>query len=94
MGNITNFGRIVANSTGPARPQYFLITPKLLQGLTSMENEDVTVLFVFNGPYVTGMGAQGERWNLLNFFAKAEANKDIVDKRRRLSEAVAQPASK
>ncbi len=88
------FGRIVANSTGPARPQYFLITPKLLQGLTSMENEDVTVLFVFNGPYVTGMGAQGERWNLLNFFAKAEANKDIVDKRRRLSEAVAQPASK
>ena len=43
------FKRIVENSVGPARPQYFLITPKLLQGLTAMEHEDVTVLFVFNG---------------------------------------------
>lgn len=51
------FSRIVKNST--ARPkadgshsgQYFLITPKLLPGLTDMENEQVTVLFVTNGPH-------------------------------------------
>ncbi|CAN0149681.1 unnamed protein product, partial [Phaeothamnion confervicola] len=43
------FSRIVRNSCGPGRPQYFLITPKLLQGLTAMEHEDVTVLTIFNG---------------------------------------------
>merc|ERR1712127_430889 len=31
--------------------QYFLITPKLLPNLTDMENENVTVLFIFNGPF-------------------------------------------
>jgi chromosome segregation ATPase len=44
------FRRIVENSVGSSRPQYFLITPKLLQGLP-MDHEDVTVLFVFNGPW-------------------------------------------
>ena len=52
------FSRIVNNSTIPpvdkSSPfnhcgQYFLITPKLLPNLTQMENEDVTILFVFNG---------------------------------------------
>ena len=32
------FKRIVENSVGPTRPQYFLITPKLLQGLTAMDH--------------------------------------------------------
>ena len=54
------FRRIVNNSTGPPESdndltshcgQYFLITPKLLPNLTDMENDDVTVLCIFNGPF-------------------------------------------
>ena len=51
------FKRIVANSTIPPESspddhcgQYFLITPKLLPNLDGMENESITVLFVFSGP--------------------------------------------
>jgi chromosome segregation ATPase len=51
------FKRIVANSTIPPKStaddhcgQYFLITPKLLPNLDGMENENITVLFVFSGP--------------------------------------------
>eukprot|EP00551_Chaetoceros_affinis_P006129 CAMPEP_0203670242 /NCGR_PEP_ID=MMETSP0090-20130426/6384_1 /ASSEMBLY_ACC=CAM_ASM_001088 /TAXON_ID=426623 /ORGANISM="Chaetoceros affinis, Strain CCMP159" /LENGTH=1165 /DNA_ID=CAMNT_0050535065 /DNA_START=104 /DNA_END=3601 /DNA_ORIENTATION=+ len=53
------FKRIVQNSTLPPEVeddptshcgQYFLITPKLLPNLTDMENEDVTVHCIFNGP--------------------------------------------
>jgi structural maintenance of chromosomes protein 5 len=50
------FDRIVQqctnSSNGNFRPQYFLISPKLLQGLRSMDHEDVTVLMVWNGPGV------------------------------------------
>jgi structural maintenance of chromosomes protein 5 len=52
------FKRIVTNSCRPPKSstidhsgQYFLITPKLLPNLTAMEEEAVTILFVFNGPY-------------------------------------------
>lgn len=52
------FKRIVENSTIPAKSsnndhcgQYFLITPKLLPNLEGMENENITVLFVFSGPH-------------------------------------------
>jgi chromosome segregation ATPase len=52
------FKRIVENSTVPANSsnndhcgQYFLITPKLLPNLEGMENENITVLFVFSGPH-------------------------------------------
>eukprot|EP00592_Proboscia_alata_P008728 CAMPEP_0194357712 /NCGR_PEP_ID=MMETSP0174-20130528/5153_1 /TAXON_ID=216777 /ORGANISM="Proboscia alata, Strain PI-D3" /LENGTH=1120 /DNA_ID=CAMNT_0039127847 /DNA_START=129 /DNA_END=3491 /DNA_ORIENTATION=+ len=54
------FRRIVENSTKIPNNahslcdhsgQYFLITPKLLPNLTDMENEAVTLLFIFNGPY-------------------------------------------
>ena len=53
------FKRIVENSTTPAESdtnsdhcgQYFLITPKLLPNLEGMENEEITVLFVFSGPH-------------------------------------------
>jgi structural maintenance of chromosomes protein 5 len=52
------FKRIVANSCRPPKStvidhsgQYFLITPKLLPNLTAMEEEAMTVLFVFNGPF-------------------------------------------
>jgi len=43
---------------GLGRPQYFLVTPKLLQGLRAMDNDHVTVLLVFNGPGV------GSKWQL------------------------------
>lgn len=52
------FKRIVENSTLPAKSsnsdhcgQYFLITPKLLPNLDGMENENITVLFVFSGAH-------------------------------------------
>jgi len=53
------FKRIVRNSTMPPGPggpsdhcgQYFLITPKLLPNLVGMENERITVLFVFSGAF-------------------------------------------
>lgn len=54
------FKRIVQNSTKPPENandptshcgQYFLITPKLLPNLTDMENENVTVHCIFNGPF-------------------------------------------
>merc|ERR1712203_1050752 len=54
------FRRIVKNSTRPSGDgmnlsnhcgQYFLITPKLLPNLTDMENEDVTILCIFNGSF-------------------------------------------
>jgi hypothetical protein len=45
------FDRIVKNCCDAERPkpQYFLVTPKLLQGLRAMDNPHVTVLLVFNG---------------------------------------------
>lgn len=53
------FKRIVENSTLPAEKsnddhcgQYFLITPKLLPNLDGMENENITVLFVFSGAHI------------------------------------------
>ena len=53
------FKRIVENSTLPApaeKPddhcgQYFLITPKLLPNLDGMENDNITILFVFSGAH-------------------------------------------
>ena len=33
-------------------PQYFLVSPKLLMGLNAINNDDVTVLMVWNGPGV------------------------------------------
>jgi hypothetical protein len=45
------FDRVVQSCCGDVnKPQYFLISPKLLQGLRSMEHDDVTVLLVWNGP--------------------------------------------
>jgi len=52
------FKRIVENSCKPPERgdpsshsgQYFLITPKLLPNLIGLENEEITVLTIFNGP--------------------------------------------
>lgn len=37
-------------SANARKPQYFLVSPKLLQGLRAMEGDGVTVLMVWNGP--------------------------------------------
>jgi hypothetical protein len=42
------------------KPQYFLVSPKLLEGLRAMDNEDVTVLLVWNGPGVTSKWQLGD----------------------------------
>jgi len=48
------FDRIVQSCCGDvSKSQYFLVSPKLLQGLRSMEHDDVTVLLVWNGPGIT-----------------------------------------
>ncbi len=54
------FSRIVANS---ANVQYFLVTPKLLPGLTAMEMAHVTVLFVFNAPELLPF----DKWDVKKF---------------------------
>ena len=58
------FSRIVANST---KNQYFLVTPKLLPGLTAMEMDHVTVLFVFNAPELLPF----DRWDVRAFLQAA-----------------------
>ena len=74
------FKRIVANSCRPPKSntidhsgQYFLITPKLLPNLTAMEEEAMTILFVFNGPF--NFKSQTE-WSML---LDAPAAIDIVN---------------
>jgi len=58
--------RIIANTTGKDGKQYFLITPKLLEGLTDMDNEDVVVHIVFNGL----KNVRHADWDLSEFTAK------------------------
>lgn len=44
------FDRIVKSCCAENVPQYFLVSPKLLQGLRAMQDDNITVLIVFNGP--------------------------------------------
>ena len=44
------FSRMIKSSCSGKLPQYFLITPKLIPNLTY--TEDVTICFIFNGPWV------------------------------------------
>ena len=60
--------RIVANTAGKDEPQYFLITPKLLPALTSMEQDHVAIHFVFNGPGVLKQTA----WKIHTFVGRDE----------------------
>lgn len=62
------FKRICENSTRPPKNcptdhsgQYFLITPKLLPNLIEMENEAMTLLFVFNGKSSVCSSVEGNR---------------------------------
>jgi len=87
------FDRIVQSCCGDkAKPQYFLISPKLLEGLRSMENDDVTVLLVWNGPgvqskwqlkdLITGIKRKKEREHALTDGNGGDAGKksdDVVD---------------
>lgn len=75
------FRRIVKNSTAPPGQhstdhsgQYFLITPKLLPNLTDMENQAMTILFVFNGPHMFQNPTQWKEFLEL----KAAASKPIA----------------
>ena len=61
------FKRIVECTTGPDMPQYWLITPKLLEGLTAMDNPDVTALVVMNGPWNL---KRPQDWDLDAFVSK------------------------
>ena len=57
------FDRIVHNCCEKAdKPQYFLVTPKLLHGLRAMDDDQVTVLLVFNGPGITNKWQLGKRY--------------------------------
>mmetsp|Transcript_32227 Transcript_32227/g.102498 ORF Transcript_32227/g.102498 Transcript_32227/m.102498 type:complete len:1103 (-) Transcript_32227:77-3385(-) len=58
--------RIIRNTTGAEGRQYFLITPKLLEGLADMEHEDVVVHVVFNGR----KNVRSAEWDLGEFTAK------------------------
>jgi hypothetical protein len=44
------FECIVQECCDKNKPQFFLVSPKLLQGLRAIENDDITVLLVLNGP--------------------------------------------
>jgi hypothetical protein len=50
----------VAASASTHRAQYFLVSPKLLEGLAAMDNDDVTVLMVYNGPGITSKWQLGD----------------------------------
>ena len=65
------FSRIVANS---ANVQYFLVTPKLLPGLTAMEMEHVTVLFVFNAPELLPF----DKWSVKTFLKAARRKRGLA----------------
>ena len=48
------FDRIVHNCCEKReKPQYFLVSPKLLPGMRAMDDDLVTVLLVINGPGIT-----------------------------------------
>lgn len=75
------FSRIVRNCCGDRRPQYFLITPKLLQGLVAMDHPDVRAHVICNGP-----------WNIKNCDKWQEVMERVharAVKRRRINPAAA-----
>jgi hypothetical protein len=52
------------------KPQYFLVSPKLLEGLRAMDNNDVTVLLVWNGP---GVASKWQFGDILSSLRKRKA---------------------
>jgi hypothetical protein len=58
-----------SSSSCQSKPQYFLVSPKLLQALMSLNHDDVTVLVVFNGPGVRQL------WHLSQILDSASGRK-------------------
>lgn len=80
------FDQIVQSSTSTESRrshQYFLISPKLLQGLRSMEHPDVTVLMVWNG-----IGVDKHKWQIGDILRKLRAKRAQSD----ISKTAAQDA--
>lgn len=66
------FDRIVQSCCDKSKPQYFLVSPKLLQGLRAMEHDDVTVLVIWNGPGVA------YKWKLADAIDRAHGSGSAV----------------
>ena len=66
---LNDFG--IDSSSKPSRSQYFLVSPKLLQGLNAMDNPNVTVLMVYNGP-----GVIDTNWQLPSVLSLLRKRKD------------------
>ncbi|XP_061873790.1 structural maintenance of chromosomes protein 5 isoform X2 [Colius striatus] len=77
------FEMVVKTACKENTSQYFFITPKLLQNLTY--NDKMTVLFVYNGPFVL----ERSTWNLRAFIRRRRRlgrmmNSDTLPKKRSL----------
>ena len=69
------FQRITKSSCGSKLPQYFLITPKLITGLTY--HRDTKVMIILNGPY---NNIRQELWDPNRFIARGKQMKrKLVD---------------
>lgn len=64
------FQRITKSSCGSKMPQYFLITPKLITGLTY--HRDTKVMVILNGPWNK---VRQEMWDADRFIASAKHSK-------------------
>eukprot|EP01036_Dinobryon_divergens_P026564 gene26564-35232_t len=68
------FDRIVHNCCEREdKPQYFLVTPKLLHGLRAMDDDQVTVLLVFNGPGIS------DKWQLTPILHNLKAQRSTQE---------------
>ena len=73
------FDRVVKSCCGDAsKPQYFLVTPKLLQGLGAMCNDDVTVLLLWNGPGTATKWSFAEVLHQLSLTATASTTSGVT----------------
>ncbi|KAG1711517.1 hypothetical protein DVH05_008770 [Phytophthora capsici] len=68
------FQRITKSSCGSKLPQYFLITPKLITGLTY--HRDTKVMVILNGPY---NNIRQELWDPDHFIAQAKRKRGPVN---------------
>ncbi|XP_075684088.1 structural maintenance of chromosomes protein 5 isoform X2 [Rhinoderma darwinii] len=67
------FEMVVKTACKESTSQYFFITPKLLQNLTYTDK--MTVLFVFNGPYML----EPTKWNLKAFHRRRRRAAAVTD---------------
>ena len=72
MHSCVSVGVILRSASSFPRAQYFLVSPKLLEGLAAMDNDDVTVLMVYNGPGVVN------KWQLGDVIAGLKKRKAVL----------------